>query len=151
MSSRPYTRARGSSRFQTLPYPTPRIIGARVDDHSSDAWYQHTGEDLYFLDFLFQSRMQTAHRLSQRVERFPSRDRVLERLLVEGTFDRDDVSAGIAVGMQYSAALCQRLLLRVERLEERVSGQVVLLLLSDLTSLLAFPGAVRCSGLRASS
>jgi hypothetical protein len=40
-------------------------IGAQVDDHSSDAWYQHTGEDLYFLNFLFQSQMQTAHQLSQ--------------------------------------------------------------------------------------
>jgi hypothetical protein len=122
MSSRPYTRARGSSRLSTIPYPTPHVIGARIDDHSNNTWYQHTGEDLYFLDFVFQARMQTAHRLSQRVDRFPSRDRVLERLLVEGTFDRDDVSAGIALGMQFSAAMCQRLLLRVERLEEQVCG-----------------------------
>jgi hypothetical protein len=70
--------------------------------------------------------MQTAHRLSQRVEWFPTRDRVLERLLVEGTFDCDDVSAGIAIGMKFSAAMCQCLLLRVEWLEGRVCGRVVL-------------------------
>jgi hypothetical protein len=51
----------------------------------------------------------------------------LEQLFVEGTFDHDDVSAGIAVGMQFSAALCHQLLLWVEQLEEKVCGQVVLL------------------------
>jgi hypothetical protein len=45
---------------------------------------------------------------------------VLEQLLVEGTFDWDDVSMGITLGMQFSAAMCQRLLLHVEQLEEQV-------------------------------
>jgi hypothetical protein len=100
-----------------------------MDDHSSNTWYQHTGEDLYFLDFVYQSWMQTAHRLSQCVDRFPTRNQVLERLLVEGTFDRDDVSAGIALGMQFSAAMCQQLLLHVERLEEQVCVWMSLFLL----------------------
>jgi hypothetical protein len=56
------------------------------------------------------------------VEQFPSHNHVLEQLLVEGTFDRDGMSARIVVGMQYSAALCQQLLLQVEQLEEGVHG-----------------------------
>jgi hypothetical protein len=70
---------------------------------------------------------------------------------VEGTFDCDDVLVGIAVGMQYSAALCQWLLLQVEQLEERVCGQVVLLPFLVLTSLPAFSGTVHCGGPRVSS
>jgi hypothetical protein len=65
--------------------------------------------------------MQTAHRLSQQVTRYPTRDWILERLMVEGTFDREDMLSADALAMQHSSAMCQHLLMRVERLEDQVS------------------------------
>ena len=47
----------------------------------------HAGRDLHLVDLLFQSRIQMACRMSQRVDRFPNQDWVLERLMVEGLFD----------------------------------------------------------------
>ena len=57
---------------------------------NGEDWYNHAGRDLHLIDLLFQSRIQTAHRMSQRVDRFPNRDRVLERLMAEGLFDRHE-------------------------------------------------------------
>jgi hypothetical protein len=124
MTRHTYTRARNSSSLRPTPYPSPSTIAARIDDHSTDRWYWHEGDDLYFRDFLYQARMQTAHRLSQRVTRYPTRDRILERLMVEGTFDREDMLSADALAMQHSSAMCQRLLMRVERLEDQVSYRV---------------------------
>lgn len=114
-----HTLARHSSRFEAIPYPSPAEIIGRMDVEG-EAWYHHAGEDLYLHDLLFQVRIQTARRVSQRVRRFAHRDRVLDRLLEEGTFDRRGVTtpnASEEVAMQYSAAMVQRLLMRVEHLE----------------------------------
>ena len=53
-------------------------------------WYTHTSRDLHLVDLLFQACIQTARRVSQRVDHFPNRDRVLERLMAEGLFDCQD-------------------------------------------------------------
>jgi hypothetical protein len=41
--------------------------------------------------------------------------------MVEGTFDCEDMLLADAVAMQHSSAMCQHLLMRVERLEDQVS------------------------------
>ena len=67
--------------------------------------------------------MQTARRMQQRVERFPDRDRVLERLMEEGTFDRRDPDVPDVreeLAMAHSSAMAQCLLMRVEKLEKQV-------------------------------
>jgi hypothetical protein len=45
-------------------------------------------------------------------------------LMVEGTFDREDMLSADALAMQHSSAMCQCLLMRVERLEDQVSYRV---------------------------
>jgi hypothetical protein len=98
------------------------MIRSDTDGHD---WFQDTGEDLHLSDFIFLARMQTARRLSQRVSRFPHRDLVLERLLVEGTFDRvwdNPLHAGEAFAMNHASAMVNRLLMRVEKLEDDVSA-----------------------------
>ena len=50
-------------------------------------------------------------------------DQVLDRLLVEGIFDREEPnmrSAAEEMSMAHSAAMVQRLLMRIESLEHRV-------------------------------
>jgi hypothetical protein len=121
MTCHTYTCARNSSTLWPSPYPLPSAITALVDDHSSDRWYWNEGDDFYFRDFLYQSRMQTTHCLSQRVTRYLTRDRILECLMVEGTFDHDNILSVDAMAMQHSSAMCQCLLMRVERLEDQVS------------------------------
>ena len=71
-----YDRARDSTRLYPRPYPSPASIALCME--SGDDWYNHAGRDLHLIDLLFQARIQTARRMSQRVDRFPNRDRVLE-------------------------------------------------------------------------
>ena len=77
--------ARDSTRQYPRPYPSPATIALRME--SEGDWYNHAGRDLHLIDLLFQSRIQMAHRMSQRVDRFPNRDQVLEWLMAEGLFD----------------------------------------------------------------
>src|SRR5258705_4209275 len=88
MSTANHPRARGTTRFSPTPYPSSDSIIARMDA-DDDHWYHDTGANLHPRDFMFQARIQTAHRLSQHTVRFPSRDLVLEQLLEEGTFNRE--------------------------------------------------------------
>jgi hypothetical protein len=95
------------------------------NDADGHEWSQDTGEDLHLSDFVFLARMQTARRLSQRVSRFPHCDLMLERLLVEGTFDRvrdNPLHAGEAFAMNHASAMVNHLLMRVEKLEDDVSA-----------------------------
>ena len=72
----------------------------------------------------FQARIQTARQMSQRVDHFPNRDRVLECLMVEGLFDRwepDHIHIAEVQANWLSVALTERVLERVENLEGRVS------------------------------
>src|SRR5258707_1826810 len=88
MSTTNHSRARGTTRFSPVPYPSSNSIIARMDK-DNDQWYHDTGADLHPRDFIFQAHIQTARHLSQRTIRFPSRNMVLEQLLEEGTFDRE--------------------------------------------------------------
>jgi hypothetical protein len=120
MTAQPFSCAWGSSHFTGIPYLSPFNIGTHMGDLSSNRWYQGPGEDLYFCDFVFQLQIRTAHYLSQCVDCFPTHDQVLECLLVEGTFNCDDIHSESALCHQYTAALCQQLLMHVERLKEQV-------------------------------
>src|SRR5882762_349388 len=67
--------------------------------------------------------MQTARRMEERSHRFPRRDRVLDRLIVEGTFDHvapDYSSFAEEMAMHHSSAMVQRLLMRIECMESEV-------------------------------
>ena len=59
-------------------------------DGSGNAWYHEVAPDLHLRDFVWHARMQTGRRLEDRKSRFPDRDRVLERLLEEGIYDREE-------------------------------------------------------------
>ena len=92
---------------------------------SGDNWYNHAGHDLHLINLLFQAHIQTAHRMSQCVDCFPNQDRVLERLMAEGLFDRqepdhDHIAEVCANWM--SVVLTERVLERVENTEGRVSS-----------------------------
>ena len=116
-----YDRARDSTHHNPRPYPSLATISLCME--TGDDWYRHAGRDLHFVDLLFQARIQTARRMSQRVELFPNRDRVLECLMSEGLFDRcepDHVQVGEERAMWMSVALTERVLERVENLESRV-------------------------------
>ena len=80
-----YDWARDSTRLYPRPYPSPATIALRMEGDGD--WYNHAGRDLHLVDLLFQLRIQMARRMSQRVDRFPNQDRVLERLMAEGLFD----------------------------------------------------------------
>ena len=106
-----YDWARDSTRPYPRPYPSPAAIALRMEN--GEDWYNHAGRDLHLVDLLFQTRIQTAHRMSQRVERFPNRDRVLERLMVESLFDRcdpDHVHIAEMCANWMSVALTERVL-----------------------------------------
>ena len=81
-----YDQARDSTCQYPRPYPSPTAIALCMEGDGD--WYNHASQDLHLIDLLFQSRIQTARRMSQHVDRFPNWDRVLERLMVEGLFDR---------------------------------------------------------------
>ena len=118
-----YDRARDSTCQYPRPYPSPAAIALRME--SGDDWYNHAGRDLHLIDLLFQARIQTARRMSQRVDRFPNRDRVLERLMAEGLFDHQDPDHVHIAEMRanwMSVALTERVLERVENTEGRVSS-----------------------------
>ena len=118
-----YDRARDSTRQYPCPYPLPAAIALCME--SGDDWYNHAGRDLHLIDLLFQARIQTACRMSQRVDRFPNQDQVLERLMAEGLFDRQDPDHVHITEMRanwMSVALTERVLERVENTEGRVSS-----------------------------
>src|SRR5882724_7860060 len=127
MSTANHSCAHGTTRFSPTPYPSLDSIIARMDE-DNDHWYHDMGADLHPRDFLFQARIQTARRLSQRAMRFPSRDRVLEQLLKEGTFDREAPelrSHSEEYAMAHASAMVNGLLMRIETLESQVSNSLL--------------------------
>src|SRR5882762_11972950 len=110
-----------------------------VDNPHSNEWYRDPSEDLYLRDLLFVVCMQTARRMEERSRRFPRRDLVLDRLIVEGTFDRvapDYSSFAEEMVMHHSSAMVQRVLMRVECLESEVRNVTELQRCSLMMSLL---------------
>src|SRR5258705_4373336 len=131
MSNVNHPRARGTTHFSPTPYPSSDTIIARMDA-DDDHWYHDTSADLHPHDFIFQAQIQTARRLSQRAVRFPSRDLVLERLLEEGTFDREAPelrSHSEEYAMAHSSAMVNRLLMRIETLESQVCKPLRILII----------------------
>ena len=116
-----YDWARDSTRQYPCPYPSPAIIALRME--SKEDWYTHAGRDLHLVDLLFQAHIQTACRMSQQVDRFPNQDRVLERLMAEGLFNRREPDHEHIAEMRanwLSVALTKRVLEQVENVEGRV-------------------------------
>ena len=110
-----YDRARDSTCQYPHPYPSPAIIALHMEGDGD--WYNHTGRDLHLIDLLFQSHIQTAHCMSQCVDRFPNQDWVLEWLMVEGLFDcrePDHVHIAEMRANWLSVALTERVLERVK-------------------------------------
>ena len=99
-------------------------VADRVDVEGTN-WHSSPAKDLYLRDFVWFTRMQTACRMTERYHRFPCRDKVLNRLLEEGTFDRQESdlpNTQEQFAMVYSASMVQRLLVRIEHLESEVSA-----------------------------
>ena len=116
-----YDRAWDSTRLYPRPYPSPATIALCME--TGEDWYNDAGRDLHLVDLLFQSRIQTACRMSQRVDRFPNRDRVLERLMAEGLFNRHEPDHEHIAEMRanwLSVALTEQVLERVENVEGQV-------------------------------
>ena len=59
-------------------------------DGVGNAWYNTPADDLYLHNFVFFTRMQTTRHMMDRYRHFPKRDKVLDRLMEEGTFDCRD-------------------------------------------------------------
>jgi hypothetical protein len=122
MTRSSYSRARNSR----LPYPTPTEIVVRADAEGQE-WYHDPVYDLHLRDFVWYTRMQTARCMIDRESRVSNVDRVLNRLIQEGTFDRrePDVPVTMEFAMAHSSAMVQRLLMRIESLESEVSAMVL--------------------------
>ena len=117
------TRVANSTHMYPRSYPTAHSLIERVDE-AGDGWYSNCADDLHLRDFIWFARMQTAHRMSISGRQPRGGDQVLERLLEEGTFDHVESNIPNAVEefcMAHSAAIGQRLLVRIESLEQRVS------------------------------
>ena len=120
-------RPRNSLATTPLPYPDTATLINRADARGDD-WYRDTARDLSIRDFVWWTRLQSARRMTQRADRYPTRDRVLERLMEEGIFDRaegESRNTGEEMSMAYSAAMTQRLLMRIEGLDGQVRTSYV--------------------------
>jgi len=130
MSRMTHTRAANSTRMYPRPYPTAHSLIERIDE-AGDGWYSDCADDLHLRDFIWFARMQTARRMSISGRQPRGGDQVLERLLEEGIFDRVEPNIPNAVEefcMAHAAAIGQRLLVRIEGLERRVSRSRCLLI-----------------------
>jgi hypothetical protein len=119
-----FPRSRMSTRMYPQPYPTPDQIIDRVDA-VGQGWYHDEANELHQRDFIWYARMQSARRMDERARRFPGRDKVLDRLMEEGIFDRtspDVPNTAEEMAMSYAASMVQRLLMRIESLEAEVCG-----------------------------
>ena len=89
-------------------------------DNQGEDWYHDEANDLHLRDFIWFTQMQTARQMRDRGTRVRNIDQVLDRLLVEGIFDREEPnmqSAAEEMSRAHSAAMVQRLLMRIESLE----------------------------------
>ena len=92
-------------------------------DGVGNTWYNTLVDDLYLCNFVFFTRMQTVHCMMDRYRCFPKRDKFLDHLMEEGTFDHQDPDYSNTqeqFAMAYSASMVQRLLVRIEHLESEV-------------------------------
>ena len=118
-----YPQARNSSRHANIPYPTADFMIDCIDTAPGSLWYRNPAPEYHLRDFIYHTRMQTVRRCQERLERFPGRDLVLERLIVKGTYDQqapDTPNVQEEIAMNHSSAMVQRLLMRIEGLEAEV-------------------------------
>ena len=117
------------------PYPSALSLIERIDQ-AGDRWYGNCADDLHLCDFIWFACMQTARHMSISGRQPRGGDQLLEQLLEEGTFDQVEPNVPNVVEkfcMAHSAAIGQRLLVRIEGLEQRVRLPPVLFHLFDLT------------------
>ena len=127
--SRMSRQAYPHSHSSIVEYATVENMIERVDG-VGNAWYNTLADDLYLHNFVFFTRMQTMHRMTDRYRCFPKRDKVLNRLMEEGTFDCRDPdypNTQEQFAMAYSVSMVQRLLIRIEHLESEVGCPISLL------------------------
>ena len=104
------------------PYATADSLIQRVNEQGED-WYHDEANDLHLQDFIWFTWMQIAQRMRDWGTRVRTIDQVLDQLLVEGVFDREEPnmrSAAEEMSMVHLAAMVQRLLMRIESLEHCV-------------------------------
>ena len=122
MSRMSHTCAANSSCMYPHPYPTALYLIERIDQ-AGDGWYSDCADDLHLCDFIRVACMQTTCCMSISGRQPRGGDQVLEWLLEEGTFDCVESNVPNVVEefcMAHSAAIGQRLLVRIEGLEWRV-------------------------------
>ena len=122
MSRMAYSRSANSTAMYAHPYATANSLIQRVDQQGED-WYHYEDNDLHLCDFIWFARMQTAQRMQDWGMRVRNIDRVLDWLVVEGIFDREEPnmrSGAEEMSMAHSAAMVQRLLMRIKSLEHWV-------------------------------
>ena len=114
-----YSHSAHSTAMYAHPYATADSLIQRVDQQGED-WYHNEANDLHLWDFIWFAWMQTAQRMRDRGTKVWNIDRVLDQLLVQGIFDREEPnmrSAAEEMSMTHSAAMVQRLLMRIKSLE----------------------------------
>ena len=119
MSRMAYSHSANSMAVYTCPYATADSLIQRVDGQGED-WYHDEANDLHLHDFIWFAWMQTMWRMRDRGTQVRNIDWVLDWLLVEGIFDREEPnmrSAAEEMSMAHSATMVQRLLMRIESLE----------------------------------
>ena len=103
-------------------YATADSLIQRVNQQGED-WYHNEANNVHLCDFIWFAWMQTARRMRDQGTQVRNIDQVLDRLLVEGIFDREEPnmrSAAEEMSMAHSAAMVQRLLMRIESLKHQV-------------------------------
>ena len=122
MSRMAYTHSANSTAMYARLYTTVDSLIQRVDGQGED-WYHNEANDLHLCDFIWFAQMQTAQRMRDWGTQIRNIDWVLDRLLVEGIFNREEPnirSAAEEMSMAHSAAMVQRLLMRIKSLEHWV-------------------------------
>ena len=122
MSRMAYSRSANSTAMYARPYGTADSLIQRVNQQGED-WYHNEANDLHLRNFIWFAWTQTAQRMWDQGTRVRNIDQVLDRLLVEGIFDREEPnmrSAAKEMSMAHSAAMVHRLLMRIKSLEHRV-------------------------------
>ena len=122
MSRMEYSRSANSTAMYARPYTTADSLIQRVDGQGED-WYHNEANNLYLQDFIWFTQMQMARRMRDRGMRVRNINRVLDQLLVEGIFDREEPnmrSVAEEMSMAHSAAMVQRFPMRIKSLEHHV-------------------------------
>ena len=89
MSQMVYSRSANSTAMYACPYATADSLIQRVNGQGED-WYHDEANDLHLRNFIWFTQMQTAWQMRDRGTRVRNIDQVLDQLLIEGIFDREE-------------------------------------------------------------